>query len=48
LAWKTQSENRRDQAINGRPFYGKQGKLTAAQAAEIRAIGDTMRRSDVA
>lgn len=48
LAWKTQSENQRDQAINGRPFYGKQGKLTAAQAADIRAIGDTMRRSDVA
>jgi hypothetical protein len=44
LAWKTQSENRRDQAINGRPFYGKQGKLTAAQAAEIRANGISPQR----
>jgi hypothetical protein len=48
LRWKTQSQNQTDQAKNGRPFYGKGGKLTPAQAAEIRAIGDKMKRFEVA
>lgn len=48
LVWKTQSEFRRDQARAGRRFYGKQGKITASQAAEIRAIGNKQRPSDLA
>jgi len=48
LAWKTQSELRRDQARAGRKFYGKQGKITPAQAAEIRAIGNKQRPSVLA
>jgi hypothetical protein len=48
LAWKTQSENQRDQINQGRKFYGRQGKITFAQAAEIRAIGHTRLLKDVA
>jgi hypothetical protein len=48
LAWKTQSEFRRDQARAGRQFYGRQGKITPAQAAEIREIGDKQRPSLIA
>jgi hypothetical protein len=32
----------------GRKFYGRQGKITFAQAAEIRAIGHTQLLKDVA
>jgi hypothetical protein len=48
LAWKTQSEFRRDQARAGRMFYGRQGKITPLQAAEIRALGNKQRPSDLA
>src|ERR1700758_4053817 len=39
LCWKTRSENQRDLHKVGRIFPGRQGKITFAQAAEIRAIG---------
>jgi hypothetical protein len=50
LAWKTFSENRRDQIQQGarRAFEGRQGKLTFAKAQEIRAIGHSRLLKDVA
>jgi hypothetical protein len=48
LAWKTQSENQREQSKQGRKFYGRQGKITFAQATEIRSIGHTRLLKDVA
>jgi hypothetical protein len=49
LAWKTQSEARRDEIRRGqRKTYGKGGKITPAEAAEIRSLRDTMRASEIA
>ena len=49
LVWKTQSECRRDEYQNGqRKAYGKGGKITPAEAAEIRALNDTKQASELA
>lgn len=48
LEWRTQSENNRAQVKEGRLFHGRQGKITFAKAAEIRAIGRTRLLADIA
>lgn len=48
LFWKTQSENQSYQIKQGRKFYGRQGKITFAQAAEIRAIGHSRLLKEIA
>lgn len=48
LAWKTASECRYDEFREGRRIaYGKGGKITASEAAEIRALGGTKSASEI-
>jgi hypothetical protein len=48
LAWKTRSESRFNEFKNGRrKSYGKGGKLTPTEAAQIRSLGDTKLTSEL-
>jgi len=49
LVWKTISEARRDDVRNGHwKSYGRGGKITPAEAAEIRALRNTKQAAEVA
>jgi hypothetical protein len=49
LAWKTNSEFILEQMRDGRrKAYGKGGKITPAEATEIRALGNTERACEIA
>jgi hypothetical protein len=49
LVWKTISEARRDDVRNGHwKSYGRGGKITPAEAAEIRALRDTKKAAEIA
>ena len=50
LVWKTVSEASRDAVRNGqwRSGYGRGGKITPVEAAEIRALRDTKRTPEIA
>jgi hypothetical protein len=47
LVWKTRSEARRHEARNGRKSYGRGGKITPAEAIEIRALHNKMPPSEI-
>jgi predicted XRE-type DNA-binding protein len=48
LSWKTVSENQLDRAEHGTRNMGPYGKLTDAQAAEIRALKGSMPQREIA
>ena len=49
LAWRTQSECRLDEFKDGRrKSYGRGGKITPSEAAEIRALGGIKTNSEIA
>ena len=51
LTWKTRSENNLDQRAHGtarNPWWGKNGKVTADQVREIRALKGKMTATEIA